>query len=96
MLIDILKNRSALQRAMDDMPLPKGGLMEQWQAEGWEYGDLPRMSVEYFDKFVGIVGADNLRWLSIATYGPNSKRGQYFISPAGRENLRAYLATQTQ
>lgn len=95
MLIDKLKHRSALQQAMDAMPLPKGGEMEKWKAEGWQYGDLPKLSREEFEKFRNLVGDENLRWLSFATYGPDSIRGQYFISPKGKENLAAYVAAQT-
>lgn len=96
-LIDKLKHRSALQQAMDAVPLPvtKGGEIEKWQAEGWEYGDLPKMSQEYFDKFRAIAGDENLRWLTFASYGPDCVRGQYFISPTGRANLVAYLNENT-
>lgn len=58
-------------------------------AEGWQYRDLPRMTYEAFDKFVSIVGEENIRWLTLADYG-NAKRGQLIISPAGFENMKAF------
>lgn len=62
-------------------------------ADGWEYRDLPRMTPEYFDKLIGIIGEENIRWLTQADYG-DTKRGQMFVSPNGLENVRKYAATK--
>lgn len=56
---------------------------------GWVYHDLPRMSPEFFDQFVEIVGQENLLWITFADYG-TSKRGQVMISPEGMQNLKEY------
>jgi len=79
--------------ALANMPLPKGEPFpgETLRADGWEYRDLPRMSLEMFDKFVVIIGEENIRWLSSAS-GTDWKRGQMFVSPKGLENARAHTA----
>lgn len=59
-------------------------------ADGWEYRDLPRMTPEYFDKFVALIGEENIRWLTLAECGDGCKRGQLFVSPTGLERARAY------
>jgi hypothetical protein len=94
-LHDKLTNRSPAQTAMDAWPLPPGEPIKgkTYMADGWTYGDLPRMAPAFFDQFVEIVGAENLRWLTLANYGgPNgpSKRGQYLMSPEGQDRLREY------
>ena len=61
-----------------------------YRADGWVYRDLPRMAPEYFEKLVALIGEDNIVWLSRADYG-DTQRGQMLVSPAGMENLRAYL-----
>lgn len=63
---------------------------DELMAKGWVYRDLPRMTPELFDQFVGIVAEENLKWLTIADYG-NSKRGQIMISPKGMEKLAVWL-----
>lgn len=59
-------------------------------ADGWEYRDLPRMTPEFFDEFVGIVGSENIRWLTMASYSDGAKRGQLLVSPTGLANCVAY------
>jgi hypothetical protein len=78
---------------LDAMPLPDGEpiIGETIRADGWVYKDLPRMSYEYFDKFVAIVGDDNIKWLTMADYG-NAKRGQLFISPEGIARIRNHVS----
>ena len=60
-----------------------------YRADGYVYQDLPRMTPEYFDELVSIIGADNIVWLSQADYG-STKRGQMLISPAGIAALSSY------
>lgn len=86
---EILAAKSTLHKAMDQWPLPEGEPFpgETIRADGWEYRDLPRMTPELFDRFIGIVGEANIRWLSFANYGA-TMRGQCFISPVGLQNLR--------
>jgi hypothetical protein len=63
-------------------------------ADGWVYRDLPRLSYEMFDKFVDIVGEENMVWLTEADYG-DSKRGQLLVSPAGMERVRNHVGPST-
>lgn len=60
-----------------------------YRADGWVYRDLPRMSPEYFDQLVSIIGSTNIVWLSTADYG-DMKRGQLLVSPEGMKNLIAH------
>ena len=60
-----------------------------YRADGWVYRDLPRMSPDYFDQLVSIIGSDNIVWLTKADYG-DTKRGQLLISPVGMKNLSDY------
>jgi hypothetical protein len=88
----------SLKDFLDAMPLPEGEPFagETLRADGWEYRDLPRMTPEYFDKLIEIIGEKNIRWLTFADYG-DTKRGQFFISPDGLKNVRAHVAArQTQ
>jgi len=55
-------------------------------AEGYVYRDLPKMSPEYFDKFIELVGEENIVWLTLADYG-HSKRGQLLLSPEGQQKI---------
>lgn len=63
-----------------------------YRADGWVYRDLPNLGLAQFDELVGIIGDDNLVWLTLAERvwpdGQKTKRGQVLISPAGIENLR--------
>jgi hypothetical protein len=52
----------------------------------WKYVDLPRMTHEFFNEFVNIVGEENLHWLTVAVYS-STTRGQVLISPAGRMRI---------
>lgn len=58
-------------------------------AEGYVYRDLPKMSPEYFDKFVELVGEENIVWITLAMYR-DSKRGQLLISPEGQKRIINY------
>lgn len=72
-------------------------------ADGWQYRDIPRMSPDMWDYFVGIIGDENFVPLSMAEYGEedaqgnqtiSAKRGQLLISPDGMENLRLHTASK--
>ena len=64
-------------------------------ADGWVYRDMPRMTQEAFDKFLDILGKENARFLTFARYNNGeSVRGQFLMSPAGMERLKAYSANQ--
>jgi hypothetical protein len=86
--------KSSMHLFMDSWPLPEGEFVrgQTYRADGWEYCDLPRMTPEYFDQFIGIAGKENLVWLTLANYGA-TKRGQVLISPKGRQNLYEYSMT---
>lgn len=77
---DLKAALDALKADLDAMPLP----------DRWVYRDLPRMTPEYFDKFIEVVGVDNIEWLTRAEYPDGAKRGQLFISPAGMNRLKAH------
>lgn len=77
------------------------GLAESMGMPDWKYGDLPKLTKEYFDKFVEIVGEDNIRWLTYVKYPANFRkwnnpedlyRGQYLLSPAGQVRAKAYAS----
>lgn len=70
----------------DTEPFPNETLM----ADGWEYRDLPRMTPEFFNQFVELVGKENIRWLSMANYSDGTRRGQLLVSPIGLERARLY------
>lgn len=60
--------------------------------ENWVYRDLPKMREDFFDKFVELVGSENIAWITQAKYEYEDgiyKRGQLFISPEGIERLKA-------
>lgn len=61
-------------------------------ADGWVYRDLPRLTQDAFDKFLGILGAENARFMTFARYPDQSVRGQLLMSPAGMDRLKAYSA----
>lgn len=52
----------------------------------WHYRDLPRMTPELMETFIGVVGEENMKWLTFADYG-DSQRGQLLISPQGMANI---------
>lgn len=62
---------------------------QTYRADGWVYRDLPRMTPEYFDQLIDLVGESNIVWLTKADYG-DSRRGQLLISPEGMRNIAAY------
>ena len=75
-------------------------MIEELETQGWVYRDLPKMMPEYFDQLVGIIGEENIKWLTFAIYegwgenGEDLKRGQLMISPAGIENVKQYNASK--
>lgn len=72
-------------------------LSMQFDCPGWVYGDLPKMTKEFFDKFVEIAGEGNIKWITQAVYenwrdtGQDYYRGQYLISPEGKMNMQRYV-----
>lgn len=66
-------------------------------AEGWAYRDLPgKLSLEMWGKFIGILGDAPYKIL-IGSEGRDRdgfewRRGQFLLSPAAMENLKAYNA----
>jgi hypothetical protein len=89
---------SALKDWMDSWPLPEGEPFpgETLRADGWVYRDLPRMTPDAMEKFLGIVGTEEVRWLTRASYPDGSTRGQLLISPQGMENMKAWTAANSQ
>lgn len=78
------------------------GIAESMGKPDWKYGDLPKLTKEYFDKFVDIVGEENLHWITFAQYPANFMkwgnkeelfRGQYLLSPEGQERAKKYAET---
>lgn len=68
----------------------------------WLYGDLPKLTKEYFDKFVDIIGEENIHWITLAQYPANFGkwnnqeplyRGQYLVSPEGQKRGKEYAAS---
>ncbi len=62
---------------------------------GWTYKDLPRMTLDIMDQFIELIGEENIRWITHATYEgvrgqPTTTRGQVMISPAGVQRGREY------
>lgn len=81
----------------------KGGLRRAEQAameamtgkQGWTYHDLPRLPISEFERFIEIIGAENIHWITVAHYPakgdvPALKRGQIMISPAGKQRGDTY------
>lgn len=62
---------------------------KNYREQGYAYKDLPRLTPEYFEKFIELVGEDNIVWLTFADYG-DTKRGQILISPAGLDRISDY------
>ena len=60
----------------------------------WKYKDLPRMTPEFNIEFRQIVGEENIKWITFATYPKSGTcRGQILISPAGMTRLKEYNDT---
>ncbi len=61
---------------------------------GWRYADMPNLDKEHFDKYVGILGEENIHWLTLAERrwpdGTITWRGQHLISPEGQARGAAY------
>lgn len=87
--------KSALHKIMDTWPLPEGEPIpgKTYIADGWQYLDLPRMTPEWFDKFITIAGEENIVWLTMANYG-ETRRGQILLSPKGQQRFSEYTAAQ--
>jgi hypothetical protein len=85
---------SDFQRALDAMPHPPGEPFpgETYIADGWVYRDLPKMTQEAFNTFLDILGEENAKWMTFARYPDKSVRGQFLMSPAGMDRLKAHSA----
>lgn len=85
----------ALLAALDALQPP---IPEPYKSQGWVYRDLPgKLSPEMWDHFLEILGPDNYTILAMSeSKDPENpwKRGQFFISPQGMENLKAHTATK--
>lgn len=73
-------------------------MIDELLAQGYQYGDLPKLTKEYFDKFVDLVGEENITWLTLAKYencfidsDEPGFRGQYLLNPAGIERAKEYM-----
>lgn len=73
-------------------------MVEELEKQGWTYGDLPKLNRESFDLFLEIVGESNIKWLTLAQYPTNFGkneielfRGQYMLSPEGKERVKTWL-----
>lgn len=61
------------------------GGVESLLAEGWAYKDIPWMDEPCWEIILDGIGRDNLRVLA-ATVRADLMRGQFMISPEGRQN----------
>lgn len=75
-------------------------IAEELGKPGWLYGDLPKLTKEYFDKFIDIIGEENIHWITLAQYPANFAflnneeplyRGQYLVSPEGQKRGKKYV-----
>jgi hypothetical protein len=61
---------------------------------GWVYRDVPNMTEPFFNKFVNLVGEENLHWLTFAERtwpnGETTFRGQLLVSPEGLQRVAQY------
>lgn len=76
----------------DWMGLPPGEPItgKTYRADGWFYRDLPQMAPEYFNDLLDLIGADNIAWITRATYPNGYQRGQMLVSPDGMARIRAH------
>lgn len=89
--MDINAVHAALDAAItDSMPA-------DLKAAGWVYRDMPRgvrLDDERWAEFLSAMGEGNYRMLASSTVrtsaGVSLHRAQFFISPAGLANLKAY------
>jgi len=64
--------------------------------EGWQYRDIPRVSVEVWDEFMGVIEGTEYKQLTFAQYPHNSApggivvRGQFMFSPDTMEKLQEW------
>ena len=56
-------------------------LPEELGFPDWTYKDLPRMIPSVKDEFVALVGEENIKWITFASYDDGSVRGQVLLSP---------------
>lgn len=84
---NIRKLNDTLSAIMDEsMPRPVG-------MEDWAYRDMPKTREDFFDMFIKILGADNIKWITFAMYlhdGVTYKRGQFWLSPEGIKRASEY------
>lgn len=79
---------------MIEMPKTEPFPGETLIADGWVYRDLPKMTQEAFDNLHTIIGAQNTRFLTFASYPNGAVRGQLLVSPAGMERLKTYAVSR--
>lgn len=90
------QTNSALQAALDSMPLPPGEPFpgETLIADGWVYRDVPSwFTKQYLEEFLVLLGEGNYRLLAASSRimeGERYYHGQFLLSPAAIENLRAH------
>lgn len=82
----------AYQAFLDFSPMTLGMEAPSFVPKGWVYRDLPPLEQEQVDTFLEVVGASEIKWLSLAR-SPRGVRGQMFVSPDGIARLKAYLET---
>jgi hypothetical protein len=79
---------------MIEMPKTEPFPGETLIADGWVYRDLPKMTQEAFNTFLDILGEENARFLTFARYPDKAVRGQFLMSPAGMERLKAHSVSR--
>lgn len=60
---------------------------------GWTFRDLPRMSLDVYEKLINVIGIDNIHYLAQTVSG-DTIRGQVLISPDGISNLKQFNEEQ--
>lgn len=80
-------------RSFTDNPfLPPGEPIvgQTYRADGWQYANLPTMTLTMRDELLDIIGVGNYIVLiqTIKTIGAGSWRGTILISPEGQINLK--------
>lgn len=62
-------------------------------SEGWVYRELSWMPLAIFATMIKTIGEENYRQLAMSErQDTGDRRGQFLISPAGVDNIVAYLA----
>lgn len=57
----------------------------------WRYRDQGWMTMADWDRFIDIAGEENIAFVASSVKGDKA-RGQFLISPAGIERVKAYAA----